>query len=283
MSELEIQDVNGSEWDYLIVLDACRYDYFEKHYDDFLEGNLEKKRSKGTQTPEWLRKTFTSRYNYTYIAANPYVNSYNSTIEKEGEVWNPTKTFTRIIDSWDIDWSDEHHTVHPSDITDTAVDELGSGKAIIHYLQPHRPYITSPVKEENIKGHKELKGKETGEESLKRKIVDATRPLWSKFFWKLPYRIRWRIKDIVDLDNDDWGALGMEIGEENIKKYYQKDLRLALEHVQRLVEELDGELIVTADHGESLGENNEWGHKANSDNSFMYTVPWLEVEGTAEG
>ena len=279
MSELEIQDVNGSEWDYLIVLDACRYDYFEKHYDDFLKGNLEKKRSKGTQTPEWLRKTFTSRYNYTYIAANPYVNSYNSTIEKDGEVWNPTKSFTKIIDSWDIDWSDKHHTVHPEDITDTAIDELGSGKAIIHYLQPHRPYITSPVKEENIKGHKELKGEKVGEESLKRKTVDATRPLWDKFFWKLPYRWRWRIKDIVDLENDDWGALGMKIGEENIRKYYQDDLRLALEQVRRLVQELEGKIIVTADHGESLGEHNEWGHTGNSDNPYMYTVPWLEVEG----
>jgi hypothetical protein len=282
MSELEIQDVNGSDWDYLIVLDACRYDYFEEHYDDFLEGNLEKKRSKGTQTPEWLRKTFTSRYNYTYIAANPYVNSYNSTIEKDGEVWNPTKSFTRIIDSWDIDWSDEHHTVHPEDITNTAINELDTGRAIIHYLQPHRPYITSPVKEENIKGHKELKGEEVGEESLKRKLVDTTRPLWSKFFWKLPYRARWKIKDIVDLENDDWGALGMKIGEENIRKYYQKDLRLALDQVKRLVEELDGKIVVTADHGESLGEQNEWGHTGNSDNPYMYTVPWLEVEGVKE-
>ncbi|ELY63814.1 hypothetical protein C492_06831, partial [Natronococcus jeotgali DSM 18795] len=37
-----------SEWDYCLVLDACRYDVFEDVYDDYLEGDLEKRRSPGS-------------------------------------------------------------------------------------------------------------------------------------------------------------------------------------------------------------------------------------------
>ena len=54
---------------------------------------------------------------------------------------------------------------------------------------------------------------------------------------------------------------------------------MALEQVARLVEELDEEVVVTADHGEALGEHNDWGHQEESNNPKQYTVPWLEVEG----
>jgi hypothetical protein len=289
MSQLEIQDVNGSEWDYLIVLDACRYDYFEKHYDDFLEGNLEKKRSRGTQTPEWLRKTFTSRYNYTYIAANPYVNSLNVPISQAGggSDWNPTSKFTEIIDAWVEDWSDEHNTVPPEEMTDTAIQEAGDGKSIIHYLQPHRPYISCPIEDDvNQMNEKVMQLSKEGEyedkKSTKRKIIDAARPVWSKFFWKLPYRTRWKIKDLLGIESPHWGFLVQEVGEQKVKEYYQQDLRMALEEVKRLIKELDGKVIVTADHGEALGEHNDWGHTRDSDNPYMYTVPWLEVEGVKE-
>jgi hypothetical protein len=80
MTELEKQPVNESDWDYLIVLDACRYDYFKENYTDFFQGELEKYRSRGSATPEWLWSTFTSRYSYNYISANPYINGQGLTL-----------------------------------------------------------------------------------------------------------------------------------------------------------------------------------------------------------
>ena len=38
-------------WDYLIILDACRYDYFAILHRYFFEGDLEKKFSRGIDTP----------------------------------------------------------------------------------------------------------------------------------------------------------------------------------------------------------------------------------------
>lgn len=272
--ELEIQDVNGSDWDYLIILDACRYDYFKQNYSDFLEGDLEKKKSKGTTTPEWLRKTFTSRYNYRYFAANPYVNS----LGKAHEDWNPAKAFQKIEDVWSTDWNQEQNTVLPGDMTDRVIQEIDDRKTIIHYIQPHRPYISCPQEEKVWNLQKQIVGEKTEKTSTKRKIIEKTRPIWSKFFWKLPYRTRWKIKDLIGLENPHWGALVQEIGEEKVQQHYQQDLRTALEEVARLVENLDGKVVVTADHGESLGENNTWGHQAESGKSKQYTVPWLRIE-----
>jgi hypothetical protein len=286
--ELETQDVNGSDWDYLIVLDACRYDYFRENYEDFLEGELLKKRTKGTSTPEWLRKTFTSRYNYKYVSANPYCNgkgvSHQDQMPGYEEDWNAVNKFTEIIDSWEKDWDEEENTVRPEDITDTALEEDNGGKMIVHYIQPHRPYISCPVKSKPWDDHERVGSLAEGEDyeketTLKRDLIEATRPYWSKFFWKLPYRTRWKIKNLLGLKNPHWGALVQEVGEDGVRKYYQQDLRMALEQVARLIEELDGKVVVTADHGEALGEHNDWGHQEESDNPKQYTVPWLKVEG----
>ena len=51
--------VMEEEWDYLLVLDACRYDYFAEEYPKFLHGELQKKRSRGSSTSDWLLKNFT--------------------------------------------------------------------------------------------------------------------------------------------------------------------------------------------------------------------------------
>jgi len=276
MTELEIQPIHEEEWDYLIVLDACRYDYFKENYSDFLEGDLSKVKSRGTSTPEWLPKTFTSRYKYRYFAGNPYVNS----LGKAHENWDPSKAFRQIEDVWATDWNEEQNTVLPEDLTNRVIEELDNQKTIIHYIQPHRPYISCP-QEEKVWNLQEriVEDQETEEASTKRKMIEMTRPYWSKFFWKLPYRTRWKIKDLIGLENPHWGALVQDIGEEKVREHYQQDLRMTLKEVARLIEELEGKVVVTADHGEALGEHNDWGHQIGSDNPKQYTVPWLEVEG----
>ena len=54
----KINDVMKESWDYLIVLDACRHDYFKLEYEKFFQGELENRISLGSATPEWCRKQF---------------------------------------------------------------------------------------------------------------------------------------------------------------------------------------------------------------------------------
>ena len=133
-------DLN-EDWDYLIVLDACRYDYFATFYKNFFEGILEKRFSGGIDTPSWFKNTFTDDYdNVIYISGNPYVNSQMSI--SGCDAW---KRFFKVIDVWEFGWDDELGTVPPWTLTLAAlsyIEKYAEKKFIIHYLQPHAPYIS---------------------------------------------------------------------------------------------------------------------------------------------
>lgn len=277
--EPEMQDIHNTDWDYLIVLDACRYDYFKENYSDFLKGDLSKKKSRGAATPEWLWKTFTSRYRYNYISANPYINSaglsLNQLVSGVNEKWDARQKFQNIVNSWAEDWDDELGTVHPEDLTDTALEITGFSKTVVHYIQPHRPYISGNDGEHSWAPKAEIEGQE---KSLKRKIFDKTRFLWSPFFKNLPFRVRSEIKTVLGMGNS-FEKLVREEGADQVREYYTQDLRLALAEIARFIEHIDGKVVVTADHGELLGENNEWGHYIEGKESELLEVPWLKVKG----
>ena len=274
------QDIHGTDWDYLIVLDACRYDYFKQNYKDFLQGDLKKVKSRGSATPEWLWNTFDGkRYNYNYISANPYINNQDLSLGdlvsgQEHRTWNATDKFTNIIDSWIQDWDNELNTVRPEKLTDTALENLNRSKTIIHYIQPHRPFISLGETDFEWAPKGRLEGEE---DSLLRKILDATRPLWNPIRQKAPKTLESKLKETLNLGNQ-YEKLARKHGEEQTRKYYTKDLKMALEQIERLVKELDGKIVVTSDHGELLGENQEWGHYIGGKHEKLLDVPWLKVE-----
>ena len=55
-------NVMEEDWDFLIVLDACRYDYFSEMYEGFFTGRLEKRISPGCSTVEWLKRSSPDYY-----------------------------------------------------------------------------------------------------------------------------------------------------------------------------------------------------------------------------
>lgn len=279
MTQPEMQDIHGTDWDYLIVLDACRYDIFKEEYPEFLEGELSKKKSRGAATPEWLWKTFDSRYRYNYISANPYINSAGLSLDQlvggVDEEWDARQKFQNIIDSWAEDWDEDLGTVHPEKLTDTALELLEYEKTIIHYIQPHRPYISGNDREHSWAPKEEIEGQE---KSVKRKVFDTTRPFWDPVFKRLPYRIQSKIKSALGMGNSFEKLVRAE-GADQVKQYYRQDLKLALKQVKRFVEQVEGKVVVTADHGELLGENNEWGHYIGGTEPELLEVPWLEVKG----
>lgn len=124
------------EWDYLIILDACRYDTFEKAND--IDGKLSKVISAGSSTREWIKNNFsgTPKLNIDYLSANPYVSDFKL---KQLIGHNPFN----ITDIWNWGWDKELGTVHPKTVVDTAKDKIekSNNRMIIHFLQPHHPFI----------------------------------------------------------------------------------------------------------------------------------------------
>jgi hypothetical protein len=68
-----------------------------------------------------------------------------------------------------------------------------------------------------------------------------------------------------------------------IQKAYRQNLRLVLDHVADLLAAIEGKVIVTADHGEMLGERLRpipvrcYDHHPSLYVPELVEVPWLEV------
>jgi hypothetical protein len=130
-------DVLKEGWDYLIILDGCRYDMFSKLND--VEGALARKVSRGSNTWEWARKNFKKYHgDIIYISANPVISHHPI------RGWRGADYFFQVVNVWDWGWSANLRTVHPKKITETAlrIKKLyPDKKLIIHYLQPHAPWV----------------------------------------------------------------------------------------------------------------------------------------------
>jgi len=128
-------DVFSEDWDNLVILDACRYDMLETAS---LNGKLEHRISRGSNTIEFLFGNFTDRSlrDTVYVTANAQLEKFYDKIRPE---------LHEIINVWQEDgWDDEHNTVMPSTVTESAKDaaeEFPNKRLVVHYLQPHQPFV----------------------------------------------------------------------------------------------------------------------------------------------
>lgn len=59
---------------------------------------------------------------------------------------------------------------------------------------------------------------------------------------------------------------------------YLGNLELVLQHVEEILEELEGKTVITADHGELFGEKGLYGHREGVYTKELVEVPWLTVD-----
>lgn len=69
-----------------------------------------------------------------------------------------------------------------------------------------------------------------------------------------------------------------EISREKIIEGYKHNLEFVLDEIQEFIENLEGKTVITADHGELLGENGLYGHPHGSDAKVLREVPWDVVK-----
>ncbi len=280
---MRLQPIHKENWDYLIILDACRYDYFKEVYSQYFKGGLKKVKSRGSSTEEWLEKNFPDEYDYTYISSNPYINgkgvSLDDMMKGRKSRWNAINHFKEIIDVWDSNWNKKKGTVLPEEVSKTAKKHKTKKPLIIHYLQPHGPYIT---KKENKYFSFNLNEKAAGKKR-NNKIKDSIWFLLATPFHQLPFRWQKKIKKLLGIyTKNDLERIEEEEGEKKLKGYYKKNLSAVMKSIQKMCKSLDGKVIITADHGENFGEGGIWGHQYESDNELLRTVPWFTVKGVKE-
>ena len=68
------------------------------------------------------------------------------------------------------------------------------------------------------------------------------------------------------------------LSDREINRAYRSNLEYVFGEVQRLLGALECPTVITADHGEHLGENGRYLHEESS--KYTRTVPWLRVKST---
>ncbi len=277
------QNIFGEDWNTLIILDACRYDFFEKVYRDYINGKLEKRISPASSTDEWLAKSFPGKYYITYISAKPFGNSFNIPLNKlslKKTSWKAKDHFLRVIDVWQFGWDESINTVHPNTVNAAYFANRNNKKTIVHYTQPHTPYLSYESSRYLIDS-----GRRTMINESKGEYTNKT--LYKYLRWLLARNLHamlgtenyWRMRRTLNLP--PWNILEWfwRRGQsEEILFYYEDNLKQVLDSVRQLVANISGKIIVTSDHGEALGEQGVWGHESKSRIPVLFEVPWLEIE-----
>jgi hypothetical protein len=130
-------DVVAEDWDVLVVLDACRYDLFAATHD--FDGTVERRRSRGSHTVEWLWGNFVNRqlHDTVYVTANVQPHVYRTGLDCH-----------HVEHAWVDGFDEERRTVPPATTTDAAVaaaDRFPRKRLVVHYLQPHYPFAAGPA------------------------------------------------------------------------------------------------------------------------------------------
>ncbi|MFW6117762.1 MAG: hypothetical protein ACOC6G_04170 [Thermoproteota archaeon] len=271
-------DLMEEDWDYLVVLDACRYDYFEDLYSDYLDGTLKWALSPASDTREWLEKVFRGKYGDTvYVSANPHINSKG--VDVGGNGFYAGEHFPEIVDVWGFGWDEKMKTVPPEAVNIAAVDTdlvHPDQRLIIHYLQPHAPYLSLfDYPSKSLLNYNDL---DVVIHSLRNGVLQRA---WQKLSFDSPFftRMIWKIKRALS-KNSVVRPIDFElkkVGRDGVLKAYADTLRSVLKGIKGLLKHLSGKIVITADHGELLGEKNEWGHHPHHHVPQLLEVPYFET------
>jgi len=233
-----------------IVLDACRYDEFAR-----ICSGSQCVRSCGSCTGDWLRALmgWLRTRKPVYFTANPVP----SNVLKKAQA-------VRTVDLWRRHWGLHSDalipSVHPESVNAVVVNkwaELKDKVVVVHYLQPHMPYI----------GGSGLGFVNWGP-NCGGTLGDALRTYPTLHSAVKRAELSWK----------------------RVREAYRANLRLAWRAAYNLVHSVRVPAIVTSDHGEFLGENGEFGHPGGihdarlrryANHNILREVPYLKLEPEA--
>lgn len=253
------------DWDVLCVLDACRLDLMREVCADDAYGFLPAPNEVGdlwsvaSQSAEWMDRTFAPAYREemartAYVTGNPFTGQTAEWMDElSGEALPLAgEDFGLLYEAWRDEWTHgEISTMPPRPLTDAAIhvwrerQALGVDRVLVHYMQPHAPFRSRPdwfYGDADLDGWGSISGEAGG-------IGEG---LWQK------------LREGTHAFDAFWGA-------------YRDNLEWVLDDVSLLVENCEGSVVLSADHGNGHGEWGVWSHPPGVAVPALRRVPWVEV------
>jgi len=250
-------EVMAEDWDVLILLDAARYEEFAEL--NTIDGDLEPRLSKGGYSEEFIQKNFAGGefHDTVYVTGNPYALDLDDGVFHDlimveiGPVGDPLGPD-----------DEQNFAVRPEDVlreTLAARERYPNKRLIVHFIQPHLPYIGEKGREIYRRGLHERAEKGLEDDELHN-----------------PGTKGYPLNPCAAARHEE-----MSITDDDIREAYREDLAIALEYAEELIEAVPGKAVVSADHGELLGERYvtpQYGHPHHIRVPELYIVPWLVVD-----
>lgn len=230
--------LRDSNWDILIVLDACRWDYWNEMY-----GVGQPVRSPESCTRDWIR-TIRDELEWSDvvgISGNPVVSAHSDFLKKFDDVGAVAHKKVNEVP-----------TVPPGPIT-TALQSsavLREERIYCHYIQPHAPYPFSNPPLAIHRARPEHKNAEIDIDGMPNELVRNI-PMFVK-----------------ESDEVTW---------QTVREGYRRNLEWVYDSVMDFAESATSSVVITSDHGEYLGEEGRFGHNCDYNSDIVRVVPWYEI------
>ncbi|PGF15607.1 hypothetical protein CP556_05365 [Natrinema sp. CBA1119] len=288
------------EWDVCCVLDGCRLDLMRElsaaGHDALPEPDgVDSLWSVGSQSAEWMDRTFAPRYREemartAYVTGNPFSSqSCEHILVTSGDVLPlEADDFGVFHEAWRDEWVDDDiSTIPPAPLTDAAIaiwrnrEALGIDRVLVHYMQPHAPFRSEPGW---FFGSADIEhwGQFTdGESSAADDDFDPDdlSPAEREALEALA-EAEAESDDETDSMNDPWMRLrDGDFSFDAVWAAYRDNLEWVLDDVSRLLANCDGRVAMTSDHGNGLGEFGVWSHPPGTPVPALRRVPWVVREG----
>lgn len=237
-------NIYDQSWDVLVILDACRVDLMSEIAPEYdFVNDVGEFTSVSSYSLGWMEKTFTDEYEgdvteTAYVTANPFSQEALDSAD-----------FAVLDEVWTYGWDESVSSVPPRPVTDRGIDvyrKESPNRLILHYMQPHIPFITHP----------ELMFQSHGPDS------------WGEGHGETIWE-RVRRGDVAF---------------ETMWEAYLDNLRVVLDDIELLLDSIDAEKVVlTADHANAVGECGIYGHPRGIAIDAVRVVPWVETTAKDTG
>lgn len=240
-----IQELLNADEFLLIIFDACRYDVFAECYEDHYAGDLSKVYSTNTYTKQYLASTWAAQYDLTYVAGGPVID--DRAFDGSDLDYRPSEHFETVVPVWDMGYEKELGVTPPEAVTEAALEQ-DDARMVVHYFQPHAPYI----------GEDRIRDGPSGDSTDQ----DASRTDRDKSLSEIYAMIE-----------------SGEIDIERVRRAYQSNLSRVMAAAKPLVAAASGPTVITSDHGELFGEDGRYMHGGRP-HSALCELPWLDIDGS---